>query len=248
MQGYLVTNLIDGTLYVGKTVQPIAHRWRRHLNDAKRQAYASHLHAAIRKYGAETFTIVPLLPSEYDITSEEELNAFETEMIRALRNNCRLYNLTDGGDGCSGRVVSEESRQTIGQANRIDLTDEIFHRWMVICRAEGFGKWHCRCECGTEKDISTQNLTRGWSKSCGCLRRETCSQIGELTGRVNGMALRTLTPERRRTNGLNSWINKTPEQVKIQRERMNHNRWHVNRSNGFNPDCSLCRKSSSSSE
>lgn len=30
------------------------------------------------------------------------------------------------------------------------------------------GTWHCVCSCGTERFVSTSNLTSGMSRSCGC--------------------------------------------------------------------------------
>lgn len=117
MQAYLITNLVNGDLYVGQTRRRLAQRWASHKS-AARCGGSSHLHRAMRKYGIENFIIDCVRPIEYDITSEKELNAYETEMIRALRNNCRLYNLTCGGDGCSGRVVSEETRLRIGKGHK----------------------------------------------------------------------------------------------------------------------------------
>ena len=32
----------------------------------------------------------------------------------------------------------------------------------------GNGYWRCRCDCGTEKDIRADRLTRGLVFSCGC--------------------------------------------------------------------------------
>lgn len=32
--------------------------------------------------------------------------------------------------------------------------------------------WLCRCDCGTEKEIESQSLRIGNTRSCGCLRRE----------------------------------------------------------------------------
>lgn len=32
--------------------------------------------------------------------------------------------------------------------------------------------WFCRCECGTEKDISSDSLRQGKALSCGCLGRK----------------------------------------------------------------------------
>lgn len=63
-----------------------------------------------------------------------------------------------------------------------DLTGQKFNRWTVLSRGTykaGKIHWLCRCDCGTEGLVNTQNLKNGASKSCGCLsvesviRRET---------------------------------------------------------------------------
>src|SRR5262245_4672429 len=68
----------------------------------------------------------------------------------------------------------------------IDLTGKRFGRWKVLAIHPqryrwGIGRrgvwhcvalWHCRCDCGTERIVHGNSLRRGWSKSCGCLRRE----------------------------------------------------------------------------
>jgi group I intron endonuclease len=127
MNLYLVTNLLDGSLYVGKTSKEINIRWSKHLNAAEHGS-PTHLHRAIRKYGVEAFTVEPLILLESDFTDDESLNDGERLMIRLLRVNCKLYNLTDGGDGVSnpsaeirkkigdgkrGKIVSEETRQRL---------------------------------------------------------------------------------------------------------------------------------------
>lgn len=109
MTGYLITNLVNGKRYVGKTTKTLALRWRQHLAHMKSHAYNSILHAAIRKYGAENFTIDPLSPARYDLTKENDLNEWECLMIRLIGTKApKGYNLTDGGDGTSGRTVTEE--------------------------------------------------------------------------------------------------------------------------------------------
>lgn len=66
-----------------------------------------------------------------------------------------------------------------------DLSDQYFGRWYVIGQAvdkisETNGRvykmWHCRCECGTERDVSEQSLVGGKSVSCGCFRKERCAE------------------------------------------------------------------------
>lgn len=59
-----------------------------------------------------------------------------------------------------------------------DLTGQRFGRWAVIERAPNKGKvtmWHCKCDCGNEKDVCAAKLKNGESRSCGCLQKEIVS-------------------------------------------------------------------------
>lgn len=48
-----------------------------------------------------------------------------------------------------------------------------FGRWTVLADREfKSNKVPCRCQCGVETAVNVQNLRRGVSHSCGCLRRE----------------------------------------------------------------------------
>lgn len=77
----------------------------------------------------------------------------------------------------------------------IDLRGQRFGRLMVIGRAEpnrhGQIQWLCRCDCGVEKVAHGQSLRKGWTKSCGCFRRE-CGHArtapnGAMDNRKHGM-------------------------------------------------------------
>ena len=67
-----------------------------------------------------------------------------------------------------------------------DLTGQTFGRWYVLERAEDYVdskgnhyvQWKCQCQCKdkTIKNIIMSRLTRGTSKSCGCLQKELLSQ------------------------------------------------------------------------
>lgn len=62
----------------------------------------------------------------------------------------------------------------------IDLTGQVFGRWTVLEKAENRGYvsyWKCRCECGKEAEVRGTQLTRGISKSCGCLQKETRARM-----------------------------------------------------------------------
>ena len=58
-----------------------------------------------------------------------------------------------------------------------NIKGQKFGRWTVLERAKnryGNAYWICRCECGTEKEVSGTYLTNGKTKSCGCLKKELC--------------------------------------------------------------------------
>jgi hypothetical protein len=61
-------------------------------------------------------------------------------------------------------------------AGRIDITGRKFGRLAVVApdHREKNWKWfwRCRCDCGKETIVGGDELRRGDTKSCGCLRRE----------------------------------------------------------------------------
>jgi hypothetical protein len=67
-----------------------------------------------------------------------------------------------------------------------DLTNIRFHRLFVIERAPNIGVrtyWKCKCDCGIIKNVSSQSIIRGSSKSCGCLNKEINSK--KMKGNTN---------------------------------------------------------------
>ena len=74
-----------------------------------------------------------------------------------------------------------------------DLTGKRFGRWTVMYptterNSSGARLWHCKCDCGNEKDVTTYNLKSGISSSCGCLRYERAAAASrkDLTGQTFG--------------------------------------------------------------
>ena len=77
-----------------------------------------------------------------------------------------------------------------------DLTGRRFGYWTVLYRGEDViaknGKhrttWHCKCNCGEERDVAASSLKRGLSKSCGCSFRRGDKQVTtqDLTGQQFG--------------------------------------------------------------
>ena len=65
-----------------------------------------------------------------------------------------------------------KGKEIINKTSTIDLTNQIFGKWTVLYKTDkrntnGGIYWHCRCECGKEKDVLSQSLRLGRSLSCG---------------------------------------------------------------------------------
>ncbi len=61
----------------------------------------------------------------------------------------------------------------------IDLTGQTFGRLTVLAldgRLYGFAAWQCRCDCGAVIRAASNNLKRGNTKSCGCLKKDFCKE------------------------------------------------------------------------
>lgn len=93
---YLITNNVNGKMYVGKTLQPnVNKRFREHLRDSRRDKKRNRpLYAAIRKYGEGSFSVSVVEECAPGEASDREvfwINHYDT-----YRNG---YNATLGGDG-----------------------------------------------------------------------------------------------------------------------------------------------------
>ena len=83
----------------------------------------------------------------------------------------------------------------------LNLAGKIFGRLTVINLIGGpRRKWLCRCMCGTEKAAATNELRRGDTSSCGCLRVETTRARGQ------GNLQHGAAVEGRETSEYRSWV------------------------------------------
>ena len=112
---YTIQNKHNNKIYVGKSSDP-EDRWNKHIIYAKggKEKYPSHfqyLHTSIAKHGVDQFTLQII--EEF----ENEIDCFEAEQfwIQFFRSWSKDYgyNLTIGGEGASGRIVSEETKNKI---------------------------------------------------------------------------------------------------------------------------------------
>lgn len=93
---YLITNSINEKRYVGLTVQTLERRWRYHQEQANANHIKSNvsLHAAIREFGADKFTITQIDCG----TTKKDLEKKEREWIKKLNTLVPIgYNISAGG-------------------------------------------------------------------------------------------------------------------------------------------------------
>lgn len=130
---YIHTNKLNNKVYIGITKQIPERRWGKNGINYKSTPY---FYSAIKKYGWDNFEHEILFTG---LTKEEACEQ-ECRLIKEFKSNDREfgYNITDGGNApsmpesirkqlsqrlkgnknCLGRVLSEEVRRKIGDAQR----------------------------------------------------------------------------------------------------------------------------------
>ena len=69
------------------------------------------------------------------------------------------------------------------RVHSLDLVGSRFGRLVVLEKSQNKSKWGeifwlCKCDCGNTKTVRANQLTRGVTKSCGCLQREAVTHHG----------------------------------------------------------------------
>lgn len=119
---YKITNLKNGKIYIGRTAR-IRDRWNEHVSRAfniNSNKYNYPLSRAIRKYGTNNFQFQIIACSEIN----QAINSSEKCYIRLYRSNINIfgkdfgYNLTDGGEGVFGFVLSDATRAKMSASHK----------------------------------------------------------------------------------------------------------------------------------
>lgn len=117
---YKITNNVNGKIYIGQTTRSLENRWRQHRHHPGCRI----LHKAIKKYGAENFTV-----EQIDAAANiDELN--QKEKLWIQHYDCIApngYNLKSGGNR---PTYSEASRQRMSR-NHADMSGENNPRYGV---------------------------------------------------------------------------------------------------------------------
>ena len=114
---YKATNLVNIKSYVG-----IDSYWPHRKSDHKRNALVYNtkgaFYDAIRKYGWESFEWCIL---EQHTDYQLALNEAEPRLIMEHGGYTNGYNMTYGGEGCKGRIVSPEVRKSVSERMKVQL-------------------------------------------------------------------------------------------------------------------------------
>lgn len=89
----------------------------------------------------------------------------------------------------SALTFGETSSCGCGMSRKIDLSGQRFGRLLVV---EDTGEkynsmgvmWLCQCDCGNTTVVGNTSLVRGYTSSCGCLRRE----LATIQSTIHGMS------------------------------------------------------------
>lgn len=81
--------------------------------------------------------------------------------------------------------------------NTKNLTGVRVGRWVVLGYA-GESHWRCRCDCGTERDVFTGNLTGKKTLSCGCRKPEATAAAKTTHGLHDSTEYKTWAGMKRR--------------------------------------------------
>jgi group I intron endonuclease len=92
---YLITNRVNGKVYVGQTRSSVRYRWKNHISQSN-SGCKYYFHSAIRKYGEHKFTVSTI----QDCYSEQDLDDAEEYWIsyyQSFTDRTKGYNTTSGG-------------------------------------------------------------------------------------------------------------------------------------------------------
>ncbi len=109
---YLITNLVNGKVYVGQTTRSLEVRWKGHCSGATR-GWNYPICKAIRKYGPESFSIKNLATCE----TQEWSDYLEKVWILLYdsRNRTKGYNVRSGGDTSP---MAESTRKQLSELSK----------------------------------------------------------------------------------------------------------------------------------
>ena len=139
---YKATNLINGKIYIGQTVNTLKYRKYQHIRDSKRLYHNNdHFHNAIAKYGEESFKFEVIDTA----LSQEELDEKERYWISFYESNNRDLGYNEDEGGKSGGRKSQQTKDKIGLTTKQRWQDEDTAKKMMDGLRKGTEVWKEQC-------------------------------------------------------------------------------------------------------
>ena len=162
---YLITNKVNGKIYIGQTKNTLKRRWYEHCNKAKRNP-TKHFEHAINKYGPNNFTVIQIDSAN----SFKELDKKEDCWIEYYKASDpkMVYNSLKGGQMRFEYLTKEKQQEAVEKlclANGRGWFDVYDYRDGNLV-----GSWCNTYEAGRFLDVSQQNICHylsGRGHSCG---------------------------------------------------------------------------------
>jgi group I intron endonuclease len=155
---YLITNKINGKVYIGQTLRP----FKKRLYEYKRsewtdKKYSGHLISAIKKYGFNNFEFFIIDNAE----TIEELNEKEIYYINfyGSRNKKKGYNLEIGG---KNSTPSEETLEKMSKAHKGIIQSEEWINKRIPLKGSEEAKKCGRPKTDEQKKQLSENSPKFW--------------------------------------------------------------------------------------
>jgi group I intron endonuclease len=142
---YLITNTVNNKHYVGATITPLDDRWSRHKCDATHNRGNMAIHAAIRKYGPDAFTVQLLEEHQDENHVFEVLEPKYIDQYQSMTHQ-HGYNQTRGGDGWLGMKHTPETIEKMRKAKLGKKASEETKRKMSLAN-KGRKAWNKGKKC-----------------------------------------------------------------------------------------------------
>lgn len=150
---YMHKNKINGKIYIGQTCQKPEKRWDYGCGYKRHNL---HFYNAIKKYGWNNFEHIILQQG----LNLQEANEKEKYWIHYYESNNpdKGYNLTSGGDGSLGLVMSEEAKLKIGRENgklvQCLETGDVYYSAQEAARQLNISASHIGDACNNKRGIA----------------------------------------------------------------------------------------------
>lgn len=110
---------------------------------------------------------------QYKLSEQDKQNIINSYNTKTSTELAKDYGVSRGmitkiwhDNNLSGKIIANP------KTTEIDLTNQTFGLWTALYKTDkrtssGGILWHCRCQCGIERDVSGLSLRQGTSLSCG---------------------------------------------------------------------------------